>query len=385
MHFKKHTTALQAARETSLKEFIENHDSANLLDAPNDYLVDGAPLVKCLPSSTSVNQLLTYGCYTTSYEMMRDSNANIRVAKHFMGSLTESIINIKDAGNYKKCIETLHGLHSSFGGMLYGALLISGKTILNPFHPLTAMLMADEEKYKKQHEKNYRIAIYSFKDEGKYNQWHTEFYSRIADKKYIDKNLNALIQVTAHQVSTEVKIIGSEESRNNDERITLKYQISKHLGEDPDYEFYLSAHQMLTSGIVLPWYGTSFIKLNGDTSGCHISPMRSCNLDAGEMYKPGTTPAWSSVCTGAVPKNTLKGLRTLNHANLLSPYNKYIMAPGCLVYAQMAIIKSLQIYRSAGLIKGTLNEETYLTPEIDTKDTSPTHDDTDSGEPNPTL
>ena len=363
MHFTKHKTALQVARETSLSEFVENYDLANLLDAPNEYLVDGSPLVKCLPGSASANHLVEHGRYTVSEQTMRDTKAQIKDSGRFMNSLTESIININDAGNYKKCIDTLHGLHSSFGGKLYGALLISGKTILNPFHPLTAMLMADEVTYQEQHKLNFRIAIYSFPDDRVYESWHQEFYSQMADKDLIESNLNALIQVAAHQVTTEIKMVGSETTAgNNSENVRLQYQISKHPDEAPDYEFYLSAHQMLTSGIVLPWYGTSFIKLNGSTSGYHISPMRSCNINGGGVNPSDNEVSWSSVCTGSVPNSTLKGLRTLNHANLLSPYNRNIMAPGCLVYAQMSIIKSLQIYRSAGFIKGTLNEETYLKP-----------------------
>ena len=128
---------------------------------------------------------------------------------------------------------------------------------------------------------------------------------------------------------------------------------------------------MLTSGIVLPYYGSSFIKLNGSTSGYHISPMRSCNINGGGLNRSteANPISWSSVCTGSVPNSTLKGLRTLNHANLLSPYNTHILAPGALVYAQISIIKSLQIYRSAGFIEGEINENIYTKPQ-ETKTTT---------------
>ena len=364
MHFKKHTTVLQGARETSLAEFTENYDLSKLLETPNDYLTDGAPLVKCLPNSTAANHLVANGAFTQPIQEVVRERRSIYTTSEFMGTLTNSIININDAGTYKECIATMQKIQNSIGTKFYGALFIDGKTILNPFHPLTAMLMADEEKYSELHSKNYRIAIYAYESDEDYIKYHSSFESRTANPEHIEANLNALIQVAAHQIETQIKMVGSESPNNNGESVRLQYKLSKHPDEEANFEFYLSAHQMLTHGIVLPWYGTSFIKLNGSTSGCHISPMRSCNISNGHTphsLEEAQTRNWSSVCTGSLSNSTLKGLRSLNHANLLSPYNQCIMASGALVYAQMAVNKSFQIYRTAGFIKGPLYEETYLT------------------------
>jgi len=360
MHFKPHRTVLQVARSTNLEEFVQNYDLANLLDAPNNFLENGAPLVKCLPASKASNRLMEHGRLTTTAEAAIQKGLHIKTTKELSTRLTSTIINITKAGNYKACINTLHKIQNSIGNKFYGALFIHKKTILNPLHPITAMLMADEKKYKALHDLEYRIAIYAYKDEEEYQELHTLYNSSTADADHIEKNLNALIQVTAHQVKTTIKLADVDHSTSNSEVANLSYQISKEQGEAPDYEFYLSAHQMLTAGVVLPWYGSSFIKLNGSTSGFHISPMWSCNISGGRDIDGGADIPWASVCTGSIPNSTLKGLRTLNHANLLSPFNKHILAPGGLVYAQMAVNKSFQIYRSAGFIEGTLYEKTYL-------------------------
>ena len=362
MNFKDHITVLQGARKTSLAEFADNYDISKLLEAPNDYLVDGAPLVKCLPGSTASNHLVDKGAFAQPLDQLIKSAMSPRNTRNFMDMLTDSIININKAGNYKECIKIMQGIQLKIGNSFYGALFIDGKTILNPFHPLTAMLMADEKKYKKLHSATYRIAIYAYPDEEQYKNYHRHYHSDLADASFITENLNSLIQVAAHQIETKIRMVGSEPTQS--ENVKLKYQISKHPDEEPNYEFYLSAHQMLTSGIVLPWYGTSFIKMNGSTSGCHISPMRSCNISGGSVPSNATsTRDWSNVCTGSLSNSSLTGLRSLNHANLLSPYNSNIMAPGALVYAQMAVNKSFQIYRSAGFITGNIYEETYLTPD----------------------
>ena len=106
---------------------------------------------------------------------------------------------------------------------------------------------------------------------------HDHYKSNTANVEHIKKQLNNLIKVSAHQIQTQIKIESSDgEDRNGN--IRLKYKVSKYKGEDQDFEFYLSAHQILTQGIVMPYYGASFIKLNGSTSGKHITPMGSCNI-----------------------------------------------------------------------------------------------------------
>lgn len=361
MHFNNHTTVLQGAREENLNEFVNSYDFNSMLQAPNDYLVGGAPLVKCLPKTASVENLIARGAFAQPVSEIIDKGLHIHVPKKFMKMITESIVNINKAGTYKECIKTMQGIKNSLGNDFYGALFISGKTILNPFHPVTAMLMADENIYTELHSKNYRIAVYAYESTTEYDKYHTEFNSESSCIKYIESNIDALIQMSAHQIKTRVKSVGVVTAGRNSESVNLEYKVSKHPEEDPDYELYLSAHQLLTNGIVMPWYGSSLIKMNDSTSGYHISPMRSCNIAGGPTPESSNAVRnWDSVCTGSLLNSTLTGLRTLNHANLLSPFNSSILAPGALVYAQVAVNKSFQIYRSAGFIEGEINECTYF-------------------------
>jgi hypothetical protein len=87
--------------------------------------------------------------------------------------------------------------------------------------------------------------------------------------------------------------------------------------------------------------------------------MGSCNISMFGYKNDIVNKNFSSVCTGSVSNSTLEGLRTLNHANLSSPYSTTIIANGGLVYAQLAVIKSLQIYKSAKIISGEINEDNY--------------------------
>jgi len=367
MYFQSHKTALQTSLDNSKKEFLENYDTTKLLSNPNDAMFEGAPLVKCFPNSKAVNDLLKTGTFTRYDELTLTDNTTCKETELLLNSLTSTIVNIDNAGNYSQCIQKIHLLQTKLKTMLYGVILINGKTLLNPLHPITAMLMADTEKYKELHNLNYRIAIYAYDSIEVYETIHQKYYSSTADPVHIQNTLNNLVKVSAHQVQTKIKLEKIDESTNSND-VLLKYRLSKYQNENPDFEFYLSAHQMLTKGIVLPYYGASFIKLNGSTVGAHITPQHSCNI-SGDCLPPTLTAStkWRSVCTGSLPNSTLTGLRTLNHANLLSPYNKVILTPGALVYAQMAVIQSLKIYRSANIIQGDIDETNYITEDRPSK------------------
>lgn len=359
-------TVLQKAIDTTKREFIEHYDTNSITDNVNNFLKDGAPLIKCYPNSDAVNHLMTKGVFVDHPEIEMENSDNNKIVPiecdTLQHELTQSVINIKNAGTLKNCISMLHDISNSLGNKLYGALLIDDKTILNPFHPVTAILLADEEKYKELHLGNYRIAVYGYNSDEIYNELHNLYKSDLANIEVISQNIDKLIQASAHQVNTEIQIIDSENASS--ESITIVYQISKFANEAPDYEFYLSAHQMLTKGIVLPYYGSSFVKMNGATVGMAVSPMATCNISSPKEYHEKShlldAPRWSSVCTGSIPSGTIKGVRTLNHANLLSPFTRNIIYPGALVYAQVSIIKSLQIYKSAGFITGEINENYYI-------------------------
>jgi hypothetical protein len=118
--------------------------------------------------------------------------------------------------------------------------------------------------------------------------------------------------------------------------------------EDPNFLYYLVPNQLLTKGIVAPYYGTSLVRqklATSDVTGLHLTPMLSANISYSYELRD-----WTSVCTGSVPKATVAGLKTLNHSNLSSPYNRDILFPGALVYADKCIEKSIEIYKLSGLL-----------------------------------
>ena len=336
--FKEHKTVMQQTLLDTQKEFIEKYDTKLLLEYPNDFMYEGAPLVKCYEKSEALESALE----------LKKCSTNSNETKELMHRLSNNIVNIDNAGDYIKCVNMIYKIKARLGSLFYGALLIKDKIILNPLHPITAMLMLNQDHI--LHNFNYKIVIYSFRDEEAFENVSDYYNSSDSYIDIFDKQLNNIIKLSAHQVNTEISILNDDCVISKSGNIELKYQITKDPRENAEYELYLSAHQLLTEGIVYPYYGASIIKMNGNTSGKDITPMTSCNI-ANHINND-----WGHVCTGSESNQTLKGLRTLNHANLLSPYRKNIMYDGAILFAQMAVDKSIELYKAANFIKGEEDE-----------------------------
>lgn len=127
------------------------------------------------------------------------------------------------------------------------------------------------------------------------------------------------------------------------------------------------AHQMLTNGVVAPYYGTSAIKMfsDRDSVGMNVSPMLSCNINQSLNFHNGMafdsirqqesgnliTQMWYSVCCGGASNRSLDGLRRLVHSNILSPHVTDVISDGSLGYVDLCNKKSLEIFETAGFIE----------------------------------
>jgi hypothetical protein len=84
---------------------------------------------------------------------------------------------------------------------------------------------------------------------------------------------------------------------------------------------------------------------NAGTSGFHLSPFKSCNISSHNSIFN------ASVCTGSTSNRTIKGLRTLHHANLGSPYERSCMTTVSKPYADACINYSFNIFKHGNIIK----------------------------------
>jgi hypothetical protein len=231
------------------------------------------------------------------------------------------------------------------------------------------MSLLDDTKFTDKHA-SYKMVVYAYSSEEERAEMYDTYLENLACTDIINDNINNQLLTYTNKVETKVRM--EPPSADLSERILLEYSIEKHPDELDSEEYYMIAHQVQTAGVVMPYYGTSVVRLGGGVSGTYVTPMRSCNISS-EITPPYDTWThtgvnledvnlkWGSVCTGNIPNTTLTGLRTLTHSNGSSPYTNYILDPGALTYADACITKSLEIYTKAKLIKEITNEISYTT------------------------
>ncbi len=346
MYFINNKTMFQCTLEHTQEEFKNTMDPTDLIDDINEFIKDGSPLIRIGAKSEALKNLIE----NREQIVTKEYTSEMHLSDILFDEVTNNIITITNIKSYKKAINLINEIIDEIEELFYGALLIDNdKNIINPFHPVTAMLLSDKDKYPEWHNQEYKVVIYIYSTQESLDKCKKEYQSETADLELIENNINNIIKLSSSQIHSDIKVINA--SFNNG-LANIEYKVKKDKSEDPSYELYLSAHQILTKSIVMPYYGTSVIKLNGETSGQHITPMISCNIAWSKYNKD-----WHSVCTGNLSNSTLKGLRTLNHANLLSPYNEKIIASGALEYAKMCIKKSLEIYKIAEILEEKQDEK----------------------------
>ena len=334
------TTFLQEVIKQEYKDFTET-SKIDTEETENPF-IEGNVLYNLRSNAESVTSLLE-----TSWRTNNESTINGNHVKGYFRAITTSIIRPKDKMPLNEALQTIYEVRASLGSEFAGALLVSGKTILNPLHPLTALCLLDDESYNSL---EYSMVVYTYG--GKRETLDETYNSYSLNRDLAITNINDIIRTFTSRVKhRSTKVIDSLVHPRNKSTINQTYKVAKYDGEQDNEELYLVTHQILTQGIVAPYYGTSIIKLNGSTSGIPCSPFRSVNLTSYRREAESTTPHGANVCTGNIPNNTLKGLRTLTHANLSSPYTWDAMEAGALVYAEMCMDKSFELYALAKLIK----------------------------------
>jgi len=293
--------------------------------------------------------------------------------KHLFLDTTKRIIKIDTRMSFDECLDMAIKFRNKLGSKFYGCLMkVHGlsDTFINPFHILTALSSVSEYGQNKEgvmdvSKHTFYPIIYILEKE---EELDLLYYSMYADMEKIDTNINCLMHVFGSKTQSKTKITGTNLDNLDEEKlnkikngtmdIEIKYiQTVDDSGVEDELEKsnnYVIAHQLMSEGVVCPFYGASLAKINSsltDCKGTMLTPMPTVNI-AGAMSNFKNV-VFDNVCTGSThSKTTLDGLRTQTHVNYSSPYgsSKNLM-PGSLVYARRMIERSLQVYRTVGLFK----------------------------------
>lgn len=353
----KQKTFMQYTLEQELRNFHSSNVQSDVHTDSSDDFKDGNILFKIpIKKKFMDDMLLTLRNPVHSSRMDHEvlSN-NFHDARHENGlfeNVTEKIIEIPANATYAECIETIISFKNELKENFYGAILRSKGIIINPFHILTALSVLEQEEYLA---KKYNIIIFAYRDREQLNIF---TQNHVSDSELVNKNIDALMHAYISKIPTVTRMIKDEDSRIHptDTSIRVVKQTKKFADEDPDCSHYISGSQLLTRGILAPFYGVSLIKMNGDTSGLRLTPFGSCNIGCDDSKPiPNPNPWYDTVCTGSSNKRTLQGLRTLSHAYLGSPFGGGFIQNGALNYADIMIERAISLYEDAEIIKKDIN------------------------------
>jgi hypothetical protein len=323
-------TLLQHVIKSELDEFIQkNQFIYTSIDTPTDFNLDGSFVAELNSSGTAFKKAIDedHRKMVTSFQQI---NSN-----EYRQQLGEKIIKLTDNYSLKQSLNIISEVHKKVGDAFAGALLILNTgAIINPLHPIAAL-----ELLSSCPEPITKILIYTYKDLDRIQQ----LYGINMDFD-AEANIKLLMQIYQSKVTERgTKVIKNDVNMEN-QNITQHFSVSKFNGEDDEKEYYLVTHQLLTAGTYVPYYGTSIIQIGDNTSGYHLTPFKSCNMQR------HSNPAPASVCTGSTSNRTIEGLRTLHHSNLSSPYDRNCMSTASYQYAKECIKQSLNIFKTANLI-----------------------------------
>jgi hypothetical protein len=277
--------------------------------------------------------------------------------KKFHVEIMSTSLEIDGKYNFTNAMNIIGHIFLEMKDTLYGVLLYDNKdkSIFNPLHPLLALEFA-----KQNPTSEYTIFVFSNKNISGDIMIPSRSESDNARSRAVDNIIKQLSLYTNRgSISAKSTIEESKQdwiSRVSDNpnaklKISNQYYADKNNNND---EIYIVPQQILTKGTVIPYYGTSLIKVNtkGErrtTEGTHLSPMTSANIanawcesDNNEL----DNVIFDSVCTGRLDNTSVTGLLSLNHCNLSSPYREgHILMHGWSEYAQECVRIAISAYK----------------------------------------
>lgn len=282
-------------------------------------------------------------------------------------------------------VNFIANFHNSNPDMLYGALLKTNSgRFVNILHPLIAQGVIKTLKENQKSKSTYKIILYVYKKDRidylqkSYNMpSDRDSRTSIISKQYTDVFKMHLLNVLAmtERESEIAYIVRDVENLNNkiqnsdtSEAINLVnpkiyttlqygYEYATKDGivlEDSASDSYIQPVQIINDGVIAPYYGITVTQFNIKTRqvrGYQLSPFLSCNVGYPHTYQEFDSKgeisrisvSGGSVCTGGTTTDSDAGRKTLNHANLGSPYFRQTYCAGAFDFARVCVDLSLNI------------------------------------------
>jgi hypothetical protein len=252
-------------------------------------------------------------------------------------NVSKEITIIENMNTIKDCIKVALEIKRQVNdGTFYGCIVTDGEMHINLFNPTS--LISLQKKMLDETSKELQLLVYRFPDIDIKKEINNEI-NRNGNKLELeighDEIIRNIIAFTADKVSREYISVANIFEQNlldkdiEDLTAEIFYKI-KNDGEN-NYRSIIVGHQILTEGILIPYYGASIVILESyrdsvKSKGFQLSPMMTPNIHSD-----------NTVCTGRHSNIGLYGLSSLHHANLSSPYFRDILCYGALDFADMCI------------------------------------------------
>jgi len=330
-------------------EFIDSLPSPEIkLRNPKDSY---NPIFECYSNSSALESLLD-----RTHERYNNNVQSIPRSATWSGDdwfyfITQSPVKVDTYMPFKDIMQEVYEVNKITDGSFAGVILINENGVpFNPLHPLMALTCIDTSAILKQ---KYRAVLYFYSNREKLEE-ELELNNEVNDE-IIDDTITDLLRLYQNKVQKRNHRIIADSRHNtdiNDNIVTQKYQVAKRYGENLDTDYYIVPHQLITYGIMAPFYGVSIVTI-GDRDyllGQSVTPHMSANISF------NSRGYLDSVCTGKNPQLSVNGLESLNHSNLSSAMNRSCVMLGALTYADKCIEKSFDIYKMAEIIKEESNE-----------------------------
>lgn len=272
--------------------------------------------------------------------------------------VTTRIIMLDTEHTFAEALAVIEPFIEQLGPNFYGALLRSGSTIINPYHPLTALAMTDGNS-----KRRYKIVIYIYDNREKLD---ITYQSAIISTEQTEEYIRNLLVSVGTRIDTPPVDAVTVYKDINERQYSVKQYIgiysSPKIVTSPNargsvnvnlttQQAMLVAHQVIARGTIAPYYGTSILfrpNSQSKTRGTALTPCKSVNISSSQSGFSEVLRG--SVCTGSTNGITLKSLAVLNHANLGSAYNRDVLTFGSLRYFDQCIFAARTIYKLAGFI-----------------------------------
>ena len=345
MFFPGHKSLIDRIHDKEMDEFQKTYVQNNTTQIIDNPFIDGNVLYKIPVRRSSIQELLKHN----RFPVEDGHTPTYHNDQPLFDAVTKRILDVKLGKSFKECMAFIAKLRAKAGNNLYGVILRSAtnkNVIINPLHPLSAIAMLDNPEYKDNMVFNVLAYFYPSRE-----YFDRSFNTDKADRNKIKANIDALLISYTNKLNTEIKIERIVPDKYRNGHYDIEYRTKKHPDEESTNDYYISTHQLITKGILAPYYGASLIKMgDNETSGAPLTPCSSANI-SGNGYRDFTKLVFTSVCTGSMNNRTLEGLRSLTHSNLSSPYNLANFLDGSLAYIDACINKAFELYIKTGIVK----------------------------------